>query len=117
MSDIVECLHSDDEFSDTERVKQVVTVDTVRIMRELFPLRRVNNVTFKVIQSTHMRAVLGQDILTKLERQDYDMPDSLQSDVGYDEKADINNYLEAAFDRGILAGLPTKYIHKYRDLY
>ena len=43
------------------------------------------------------------------------MPDPLQSDVNYDEKADINNYLEAAFDRDILAGLPTKYIHKYRD--
>ena len=60
MNDIAEWLQSDDEFSDTERVQQVVTVDTVRIMRELFPLRRINSVTFKVIQSTHMRAVLGQ---------------------------------------------------------
>ena len=60
MNDIAEWLQSDDEFSDTERVQQVVTVDTVRIMRELFPLRRINSVTFKVSQSTHMRAVLGQ---------------------------------------------------------
>ena len=59
-----------------------------------------------------MRAVLGQNVLKELERQDYDAPDPLQSDVGYDEEQDIKNYLEASLDRGILAGLPKKYIVK-----
>ena len=63
-----------------------------------------------------MRAVLGQNVLKELERQDYDMPDPLQTDTDYDEKEEINNYLEASMDRGILAGLPAKYAYLYRDL-
>ena len=116
MHDIAEWLRSEDEHCCVDKIQQVVTVDVVRVLREIFPLRRLLNVKFKVIQSTHMRAVLGQNVLNELERQDYDAPDPLQSDIGYDEKKDIKNYLEASLDRGILAGLPKKYIMKYRDL-
>ena len=90
-----------------------MSIDVIRVLREVFPLRRIINAKFKVIQSTHMRAVLGQDILNE---QDYDMPCPLQSDIDYDEQKEVKNYLEAAMDRGILAGLSAKYAHKYRDL-
>ena len=107
---------SEDEFADATTVRKIVSIDVVRVLREVFPLRRIRNAKFKVIQSTHMRAVLGQDILNELDKQDYDMPCPLQSDIEYDEEEEVKNYLEAAMDRGILAGLPAKLVDKYRDL-
>ena len=51
---------------------------------------------------------IGRDILDRLDEQDYDTPDPLQSDTDLDEKKEVKNYLEASFDRGILSGLPKK---------
>lgn len=114
--EIAAWLRSEDEFSNTDTVKQVVKVDVTRVLREMYPLRRIKNACFKVVQSTRMRAVLGQDILQQLEKQDDDSPDPMQSDIEYDEEEEVRNYLEASLDRGILAGLAIKYVHKYRDL-
>lgn len=99
---------SEDEFADATTVQKVVKVDVTRIMREIWPLRRVINANFKVVQSTHMhmRAVLGQNILNELDRQDYGMSCPIQSGIEYDEKPEVEKYLEAAMDGGILAGLP-----------
>ncbi|HIG36713.1 MAG TPA: hypothetical protein EYQ12_03850, partial [Oceanospirillaceae bacterium] len=33
---------------------------------------RLQHVRFKVVQSTHMRSVLGRDVLARLDQQDYD---------------------------------------------
>jgi len=58
--------------------------------------------------------VWGRDVLREMEKQDGDRPHPLQSDVCYDEKEEVKNYLEAAFDRARLAGLPKK--HERRSM-
>ena len=102
--DLAAWLRSEDEFSTTDTVKQVIKVDITRVLREMYPLRRIKNARFKVVQSANMRVVLGQDILQELERQDDDAPEPMQSDIGYDEQEEVKNYLEASLDRGVLAG-------------
>jgi len=116
MQDIAVWLESDDEYADASTVISVVEIDVVRIFRQLYPLTRMQKVRFKVVRSARMAAVLGRDILDELDRQDYDSPDPLQTDIDYDERTDIDNLLEAAFDRGVLAGLPKLYVAKYREL-
>ena len=41
MHDIADWLRSDDEHCCVDKVQQVVTVDVVRVLREIFPLRRL----------------------------------------------------------------------------
>ena len=59
---------------------------------------------------------IGRDVLDRLDDQDYDTSDPLQSDTDLDEKKEVKNYLEASFDRGILSGLPKKVVWRYRKL-
>ena len=87
--EIADWMTSEDEFADATTVRKVVSIDVIRVLREVFPSRRIHNAKFKVIQSAHMRAVLGQDILNELDKQDYDLPCPLQSDIEYDEQEEV----------------------------
>ena len=97
-------------------IRNTVEVDRLRLLREIVPLSRVEKVTFRVVQSSEARCILGQDVLQELERQDEERGDPLQSDVGFDEEKEIERYLEVAMDRAILAGLPKKHWGRYRKL-
>ena len=93
-----------------------VSVDVVRILREIVPLSRVTGATFREVRSRHARCILGRDILDELERQDEERSDPFQSDVDFDEEKEVENYLEAAMDKAKLAGLPRKHWARYRKL-
>ena len=71
---VADWLCSEDEFSPCEKVLSEVTIDVVRILRDIYPLTRLTKVKFKVVQSTHMRAILGANLLQKLAAQDFDAP-------------------------------------------
>ena len=100
----------------TDEVTQVTRMDVIRVLREMTPMTRIGNVTFRVIRSTENRCVLGRDCMKLLALQDEDMPDPLQSDIDYDEEAEVDNFLEAAFDRAELDGLPRQHEQLYRKL-
>ena len=55
-------------------------------------------------------------LLEELERQIGDRTDLLQSDHDFHEEKEVKNFLEAAFDRTKLAGLPKKHWSRYRKL-
>ena len=103
-------------YCDVDNVTKVVEVDLLRILREIVPVTRLGRVAFRVIQSTEDKVVFGKDVMELLAMQDEDMPDPLQSDINYDEEAEIRNHLERAFDEAKLAGFPDRYVKKYRRL-
>ena len=48
-----------------------------------------------------------------LEQQDCDRTDPFQSDRDFNEEKEVENFLEAAFDRAKLIGLPKKHWSRY----
>ena len=99
-----------------EKVVGLVDVDVIRVVSETRPFARLEKVRFRVIQSTQRRVVFGADVMSRLDAQDEDCPDPLQSDMEYDERAMVTNYLEVAFDQARLNGLPKKHWKRYRKL-
>ena len=97
-------------------VVALVDVDVMRVVSETRAFARLEKVRFRVIQSTQRRVVFGADIMSRLDAQDEDCPDPLQSDLTYDERKAVINYLEAAFDQARLNGLPKKHWKRYRKL-
>ena len=98
-----------------EVVKSTVEVDVLRLLREVVPLR-IKKPKLRVVQSKECRCVLGRDVLQVLEEQDCDRTDPLQSDWSFNEEREVENFLEAAFDRAKLTGLPKKHWLRYRKL-
>ena len=109
-------LAGEEHVGSAEVVQAEVHVGLVRVLRELVPLSRIKNVKFRAIKSNKARCVLGRDVLDALEKQDEDRQDPLQSEADFDEEQEVVNYLEAAFDRARLAGLPRKHLARYRKL-
>ena len=99
-----------------ETVLSTVKVDVVRVLREIVPLSRITEPTFREVRSSRARCVLGRDLLDVLEKQDEDQQDPFQSDKDYDEEREVMQYLEAAFDKARLEGLPRKHWRRYRHL-
>ena len=97
-------------------VRAEVTMDVTRVLRDVIPLTRLQEVTFREVRSAEAKCVLGRDVLDRLECQDEDMPDPLQSDMGFDEEQEVENYLEAAMDKAKLEGLPKRHWARYRHL-
>ena len=109
-------LADDNNESGVGKIVGRVIIDVLLIIREAKRLTRIENVEFRVIQSTERRVVFGANVIDELESQDDDAPDPLQSDIGYDEEQEVNRYLEATFDQARLEGFPQKHVKKYRKL-
>ena len=59
----------------------LVEVDVIRVVSEMRPFARLEKVRFRVIQSTQRRVVFGGDVMARLDAQEEDCPDPLQSDI------------------------------------
>lgn len=93
-----------------------VQVPIIRILRDTERLARLPPVRFLVLEGDEPRCVIGRDISRELDRQEDDRPDPLQTDLEFDERAEIINFLEAAFDWAKMAGLPEEHVPRYRKL-
>ena len=102
--------------TDIKGVHGLVTVDVLRVTSETHRLTRILDASFIVIESTAKRIILGNDVLLELQRQYEDEPDPFQSDIDFDEEAQIRNTLEAVFDEARVNGLPKKHWKRYRKL-
>ena len=106
----------DTEGMANKPIKARAMIDIVRITSETKMLRRLQQVEFRIVHSTEKRAIFGANVLSRLEAMEEEQPDPFQSDHDFNEEAEVENYLEASFDEGRIAGLPKKHWNRYRKL-
>ena len=70
----------------------------------------------RVILSVENKCVFGREIMLTLQVLDEEMSDPIQSDVDFNEKEAVTEFLEASFDRAKLEDLPKECEPKYRKL-